>query len=435
MKKAIALIVLISLLLCSCTGKIKPDPVVIIGPDDDYEKAPTPDLPQYVPSPDPDPQPEIKPEAVLEPIADLSAYNFDGADGRVVSAASKSSFTRDIELDWNGHKITIEAPKYTGLRIDQVYSYKKDCQFNSNGYASVDTSCGYFTIDKDGNVYDYDGYKKIESDPNIYAGYFNKSEYYQGRQIADNRVLIQTGEDDSYKQRLHTFEGEPLSDYYDYISYFFDGLALVAKDRKIGFIDQSGKEVLKPTIEYDHVEYPLPPPKNNKTYFPGDIVNNAFVISIGGELAVINIKKQPSISCDEFLRGLGKTDGYVIKDINGDNSAELIVKKQPELTVYGYNGSEFFEIGKHRFGEGSLRLLECESYPGIAVFVVGGGANRFRYLTIRDGILRLDDVFNYYYSQDVPQKYRYISDDKQLIAECENAYNSNSDLVFLKTAE
>ncbi len=434
MKKLLIFIVVAMLCLCSCTSEQKPEQVVIIGPNDDYEKAPDAYTAPIVTEPEPEytpaPAPEVQDE--MQPITDLSQYEFNGADGRVVSLASKSDFTHAIVFEWKGQKITVEAPKYTGLKIDEVHSYKANYRFNSAGYESINTSCGYFTIDRQGNVYNYKNYEKIPHDKNIYLKYYDTYDQYANRQVGDRVILEQVGQPGAYRQRLLSLENKPVSDYFDSISYFFEGLALISEDNKIGLIDQSGKVVLQPTIAYDHVEYPLPEPKQNKKMFLlGDMVNNAFMVSIGGELAVINIRREPLLDCSEFVSGLGDIDGYVLKDLNGDNIDELITKKALEVTVYGYGDNGFYKIGNHDFVTGTLRLLECENYPGIVVFTVEWGANRYRYFTVSDGVISIDYVFNYYYSLDVPQKYKYISDDKQLIAECEAAYNQNKDIVFL----
>ncbi|MBR6559002.1 MAG: WG repeat-containing protein [Clostridia bacterium] len=51
--------------------------------------------------------------------------------------------------------------------------------------------------------------------------------------------------------------GEQISRGYDFIGCFYNGLALIENDNKIGLIDESGNEILSPCIEYDTVLYPL----------------------------------------------------------------------------------------------------------------------------------------------------------------------------------
>ncbi len=126
-----------------------------------------------------------------------------------------------------------------------------------------------------------------------------------------------------------------------------------------------------------------------------------------------------------FLVGM---DGYLFRDINGDGNDELIVKKELEITVLNMVGG-FYEIGSYNFRTGTLRLLESDKYPGIIVFTVGGGANRYRYMTIKEGKLAIEDVYNDYYAfDDVPDKE--LTNDKTLIDEALLAYQNNQDIDF-----
>lgn len=82
-------------------------------------------------------------------------------------------------------------------------------------------------------------------------------------------------------------DDEPLTDYYDTIGYFYNGLALVTKDRKVGIIDEKGNELLAPVISYDKIRY-----HKDKRFYVHIMDQDAFILPIGGELAVINIKRE-----------------------------------------------------------------------------------------------------------------------------------------------
>ena len=103
--------------------------------------------------------------------------------------------------------------------------------------------------------------------------------------------VVQEGEPGAYVQYLHDTDGKRLSDGYDSISYFFGGLALISKGNKMGLIAQNGTVVLPPTIAFDTVKWPT-----WGTLYEGFhhafMDGNAFLVSLGGEMAVITIDIQ-----------------------------------------------------------------------------------------------------------------------------------------------
>ncbi len=136
-----------------------------------------------------------------------------------------------------------------------------------------------------------DGYAVAQRADGTYAAIDTNGEEYGtlpgGSSRGCNTIVVQEGEPGAYVQYLYDIQGNCLSDGYDAISYFFDGLALIKKDNRLGIIDSNGKVILAPTIDYDIVTYP---PKGRG--FSVDFLNeNAFVLPIGGELAVITIDK------------------------------------------------------------------------------------------------------------------------------------------------
>ena len=103
--------------------------------------------------------------------------------------------------------------------------------------------------------------------------------------------VVQEGEPGAYVQYLHDADGKRLSDGYDSISYFFGGLALINKDNKMGLIAQDGTVVLPPTIAFDTVRWPTWGTKY-KGFRHAFMDGNTFLVSIGGEIAVITVEIQ-----------------------------------------------------------------------------------------------------------------------------------------------
>lgn len=221
-------------------------------------------------------------------------FTFASGDNETTSTVSREFFTEPIECMYNGAKITIDTPKFTGIPVESVYSYKKNYQF-IDGYVifdvSTDNGLMYFKVDKNGKTISVNNdYTKTTEgrDSDKYMEEFVTSEKIQEGRIVGNNVMIkQFGEPGSYVQYLYSADGECLSDGYDSIGYFFNGLALTVKDKKVGLIDEKGNEILSPTIPFDTIIYP---PKN-EGYYLNFMFENAFVIPIDGEFAVINIQR------------------------------------------------------------------------------------------------------------------------------------------------
>ncbi len=223
-----------------------------------------------------------------------SQFTFSTGDCEITNSVSRDVFTEPIECMCNGSKITIDTPKFTGIPVESVYSYKKNYQF-IDGYVifdvSTDNGLMYFKVDKNGKTISAnDNYAKITEgrDSDKYMEEFLTAKEIQEGRIVGNDVMIkQFGEPGSYVQYLYSVDGERLSGGYDSISYFFNGLALAEKDKKVGLIDENGNEILTPSISFDTIIYP---PKN-KGYFLNFMFEDAFVIPIDGEFAVINIQR------------------------------------------------------------------------------------------------------------------------------------------------
>jgi hypothetical protein len=156
---------------------------------------------------------------------------------------------------------------------------------------STDDGLTYFKVDKNGKTVDVNSDYQIITDGrdgDKYISQFIQTEDNTNGRIVGNNVKIkQFGESGSYKQYLYSEDDKRLSKGYDSISYFFGGLALVINDNKIGLIDEKGSEILAPSILFDTIIYP---PKN-RGYDLNFMCEDAFIISIDGEFAVINIQR------------------------------------------------------------------------------------------------------------------------------------------------
>ncbi len=103
----------------------------------------------------------------------------------------------------------------------------------------------------------------------------------------DKVAVYQEGEPGNYTQYLYDIYGNRLSEGFDSIGYFYNGLALITKANMVGIINDKGKVVLEPSILYDDFTYP---PKNRGFSF-SYMEEDAFIIPMDGEYAVITIDR------------------------------------------------------------------------------------------------------------------------------------------------
>lgn len=130
---------------------------------------------------------------------------------------------------------------------------------------------------------------------------------------------------------------------------------------------------------------------------------------------------------------------FAIRDIDGDEVPELIQKNGLIITVYTYH-DELVKIGRHDFESGTTRLLVSDdsSCPGIFIFSVGGGYEWYEYMTVQDGKLAFEDLWNKDYSGiskilgKKRGKIEKTSSDEKLITESKKAYKKERDLTFKK---
>ena len=215
------------------------------------------------------------------------------SDSETLNRVSKDSFTEPIKFDYNGKKITVEPPVFTGLSVDSVWSYKDHYYFYDGSTVFNISSNGsfYVEINKDGKI--------IDAGTDYYAikGERTVTKYIE---LTTDQVDLGNGlggfvrgdgvavvvDDLIYLYSVAT--GERLSSGYNKITYFYNGLALVKKDNMIGIIDDKGNELLAPCIEYDTITYP----PTGREYTIAYMFEDSFVLPIGGEFAIINISRE-----------------------------------------------------------------------------------------------------------------------------------------------
>ncbi len=111
----------------------------------------------------------------------------------------------------------------------------------------------------------------------------------QGTSYGDGVIAVMSGEPGSYVFHIYNVCGELLCEEgFDNITYFNDGIAAIVKNNKIGFIDAEGNIIFEPTIAFDEIVYP---PKD-KGFYLSFMCEDALVVPIGGEFAVISIERQ-----------------------------------------------------------------------------------------------------------------------------------------------
>ncbi len=127
--------------------------------------------------------------------------------------------------------------------------------------------------------------------------------------------------------------------------------------------------------------------------------------------------------------------GFYVKDLDNNGVDELIVHHsgKVEISFYTFDGTVKL-IEKHDFLTGTTRLLETndEAYPGLICFTVGGGANHYVYLTIKDGKLSFEKIWDDNYSGTYDTPTTEYTTDKKLIEVSANAYNNNQDVNWME---
>ena len=129
---------------------------------------------------------------------------------------------------------------------------------------------------------------------------------------------------------------------------------------------------------------------------------------------------------------------YTLYDLNGDGEEELLIQDGTKLLVYTQGDNSAQLLVEQDFVGGTSRFLTTgdADYPGIIYFCVGGGKDRYYYLSLdnvenREFVkipLWTDNYGSYEEGED--GRVTELTDDKKLIELSREAYQNNRDLVF-----
>ena len=128
----------------------------------------------------------------------------------------------------------------------------------------------------------------------------------------------------------------------------------------------------------------------------------------------------------------------MLYDISGDGEDELLIQDGTKLLVYTQGDNSAQLLVEQDFVSGTSRFLTTgdADYPGIVYFCVGGGKDRYYYLSldnVEDGEFVKIPLWtdNYgFYEEGEEGRITELSDDKKLIELSRQAYQNNCDLAF-----
>lgn len=100
---------------------------------------------------------------------------------------------------------------------------------------------------------------------------------------------------------------------------------------------------------------------------------------------------------EEKAQETGKAS-YIRIDMDGDEIRELITSeyKNCAITVYTLVENEAVKVGEHDFVTAAHRLLDCRTKDrfGLVAVTTGGGQNYYAHMTIKDGKLHFEKMFD-----------------------------------------
>lgn len=152
------------------------------------------------------------------------------------------------------------------------------------------------------------------------------------------------------------------------------------------------------------------------------------------DISVADGTKNATQAYEEFLNGYVTNTSvlYSTKNIDGNGTEELILVQNTVLEVYTYEGT-VRKVGAHDFITGTLLLYHTNDnkYPGMVYVTVGGGKNHFGYITITDGALSVQQVFDDDYGMTSGKKEDvFYTQDEDLIALCKKAYQDKNGVGY-----
>ncbi len=130
---------------------------------------------------------------------------------------------------------------------------------------------------------------------------------------------------------------------------------------------------------------------------------------------------------------------YYIRDLDNNGTEELILETPGEiggisLTVYTLQ-DRVTKLDSFDTQTGTYRFFfsDIPAYPGIFTFHVGGGLERYNYITLKNNALSFEKLWDDDFSDSYesrPKIVEYVTD-QQMIAESKRLYQENKDIKFL----
>lgn len=256
-------------------------------------------------------------------------------EGETFKYASHDIDSIPDAFEYNGESVKINYPKFTGFKTNNVRTYKEFFAFENNSLVLTaleeeTLKERHFLIDKTGKIIDidYPSHTAVTDRAKI-------SCYPEGIEV------VQTGEPKAYKQQLYK-DGVAISEIFDEIGFFNNGIALARVGNKYGFISIEGETLVEPFIEADDLRYS---PDYNRGYQVMHMTNDAFVLPINGELAIITLTRTKKLDIpfpEEFEVGeyveptLSAVDEFVWGEyVPFVNFAEAVYTNGGSL-IFGY---------------------------------------------------------------------------------------------------
>ena len=125
---------------------------------------------------------------------------------------------------------------------------------------------------------------------------------------------------------------------------------------------------------------------------------------------------------------------YFTKDIDNNGTEELIIHQNTKIEIYTH-GDSVKKVGTHDFITGTVQFYHTNSkkYPGVVFVTIGGGKEHFGYITITDGVLIFQQIFDNDFSMISGEKEDVVyTDDEELIALSKKAYQEDCYIKYFK---